>query len=58
MNMNMRKLFRYLFMFMLTFLAVSSISDEKLNKYDLIILSMFATLCFLFIDLYYPVVIV
>ena len=54
--MNYIKLFRYLFMFLLTLVGVSSISYTKLNKHDILTITMFATLCFMFIDLYYPVV--
>jgi heme/copper-type cytochrome/quinol oxidase subunit 4 len=56
--MDSRKLFRYLFMFLLTLVAVSSIAYDKLDKKDIITITMFVTLCFMFIDLYYPVVVI
>ena len=56
--MDSRKILRYVFMLLLTLIAVSSIAYDKLDMKDIITITLFVTLCFLFIDLYYPVVIV
>jgi len=55
-NGIMRKIFRYLFMLLLTGIGVYYISACKLDTADIITLMLFIMSCFIFIDMYYPVV--
>jgi hypothetical protein len=52
-----RKIIRYVFMVALIWLGVAYISAGKLDTYDVITLVLFVTACFIFIDMYYPVVV-
>lgn len=51
-----RKIIRYSFMFLLTWIGVLYISANKLSTTDIIILALFIMCCFIFIDMYYPIV--
>jgi hypothetical protein len=51
-----RKAFRYLFMLALTWIGVSYIASGKLDTRDTVTLLLFIMSCFIFIDMYYPVV--
>lgn len=55
-NDMVRKVVRYLLMLILIALGVSYIGHDKLSTCDVVTLVMFVTVCFLFLDLYYPVV--
>ena len=55
-NDIMRKIFRYAFMLILIWIGVAYISAGKLNTYDVITLILFVMACFIFIDMYYPIV--
>ena len=55
-NDIMRKIFRYAFMLILIWIGVAYISAGKLNTYDVITLILFIMACFIFIDMYYPIV--
>ena len=55
-NNIMRKILRYLFMLLLTGIGVYYISANKLDTKDIITLLLFIMSCFIFIDMYYPVV--
>ena len=55
-NDIMRKIFRYLFMLLLTWIGVSYIASNKLSTTEITTLILFIVACFIFIDMYYPVV--
>lgn len=55
-NDIINKIFRYLFMLLLTWVGVYYISANKLDTSDIITLLLFIMSCFIFIDIYYPVV--
>lgn len=57
MTINLRKILRYGFMFFLSYIAISSVSYGKLDTKDILTIAMFIMICFLFMDLYYPIVI-
>ena len=55
-NGTIRKILRYLFMLLLTGVGVYYISAGKLNTRDIVTLLLFFMACFIFVDMYYPVV--
>lgn len=52
----LRRFLRYIFMFLLVFISSVLVCGAKLTTMDIIMLSMLITICFLFLDLYYPIV--
>ena len=51
-----RKILRYLFMLLMISIGVSYIANNKLDTKDIITLILFIMACFIFIDMYYPIV--
>lgn len=51
-----RKIIRYLMMLLLIWLGITYITYEKLSTEDTIVIILFVMICFIFIDLYYPIV--
>ena len=56
MNNSVRRVFRYVFMFLLVLIITAVLTYGKLELLDWIVLALLITACFLFIDLYYPIV--
>lgn len=54
-NNIFRKIFKYLFMVLLTSLGITYISVNKLNRTELVSVIMYVIICFIFLDMYYPV---
>ena len=55
-NDIMRKILRYAFMLILTWIGIVYITAGKLDTCDIVTLLMFIIICFMFIDMYYPAV--
>lgn len=55
-NEIFKKILRYLSMFLLAFLGTKYIASDKLNNYDILSIVMFITICFAFLDMYFPLV--
>lgn len=51
-----RKIVRYVIMLLLIWLGITYITYEKLSNEDIIVIVLFVMICFIFLDLYYPVV--
>lgn len=55
-NNIIRKILRYLFMLLLIWIGVLYISGNKLDTIDIITLILFVMSCYIFIDIYFPVI--
>lgn len=51
-----RRFFRYLFMFTLISFSTTALLCGKISTQDIVTLAMLIMMCFLFMDLYYPIV--
>lgn len=52
-----RRFFRYIFMFLLVSFSTTALLCDKIETSDIITLAMLMMMCFIFMDLYYPIVI-
>lgn len=52
-----RRVIRYISMFVLVLTVTFGLTHNKLEQYEWILLALAIMICFLFIDLYYPIVV-
>jgi len=55
--MHERRFFRYIFMFLLISFSTSALLCGKIDTLDIVTLAMLIMICFIFMDLYYPIII-
>ncbi|AYV84217.1 MAG: hypothetical protein Hyperionvirus19_41 [Hyperionvirus sp.] len=51
-----RKIIRYILMLVLIWLGITYLTYGKLSNEDIVVIVLFVMICFMFIDLYYPIV--